>query len=133
MYVKEIMTKKIFSVDCEKTIQFASSIYCDNKIGCLIVTENNHIVGIVTERDFIERTICMDKDPKITKIKEIMSTNVKTIDLNERVEKAIGILKENKIKKLPVTANNSLVGILTITDIAYSRPTIKEFFSSISG
>jgi CBS domain-containing protein len=133
MYVKEIMTKKIFSVDCEKTIQLASSIYCDNKIGCLIVTENNHIVGIVTERDFIERTICMDKDPKITKIKEIMSTNVKTIDLNERVEKAIGILKENKIKKLPVTANNSLVGILTITDIAYSRPTIKEFFSSISG
>jgi CBS domain-containing protein len=133
MYVKDIMTKKIFTVDCNKTIRFACDIYCNNKIGCLIVTENNNIVGIVTERDLIERTLCGDRDPKIAKIKEIMSTNIITIDHNERVEKAIGILKENKIKKLPVTANNTLVGIITITDIAYSRPTIKEFFSSISG
>ena len=132
MYVKDIMTKKVFTVDSNKSIQFACSIYCNNKIGCLIVTENNNIIGIVTERDFIERTIFEDRDPKITTIKEIMSTNVKTIDHNERVEKAIRILKENKIKKLPVTANNTLVGIITITDIAYSRPTIKEFFSSIN-
>jgi len=128
MYVRDIMKENLVTINYNETIKTACDLYRDNKIGCLIVIDNDDIVGIVTERDLIERTICMNRDPNTAKVEEIMSKNIKTIDKNERLEKAIAMFKENNIKKLPVTCNNSLVGIITITDIAYSRPSMQEFF-----
>ena len=122
------MKKNIISIDKNETVKTAAKLYQDNKIGCLIVTDNQDIVGLITERDLIERTICTDKDPNTTTVEEIMSKNIKTIDKNERLEKAIGMLKDNNIKKLPVTFQDQLVGIITLTDIAYSRPSMKELF-----
>jgi len=127
-YVKDIMINKIITIDSNETARKACDLYKDKKIGCLIVTKNDRIIGLVTERDLIERTICMDKDPNKTKVEEIMSKNIKTIDKFDRLEKAIEVFKKNKIKKLPVTLNGELVGLITLTDIAYSRPSMKEFF-----
>jgi CBS domain-containing protein len=127
-YVRDIMKKKIISIDQNETIRKACDMFRDYKLGCLIVTDMDNIVGLITGRDLIERTICMNRDPNTTKVFEIMSKNIKTIDQNERLEKAIGMLKEHKIKKLPVTLNDELVGIITLTDIAYSRPSMKELF-----
>ena len=129
MLVKDIMTTDVVSIDCDKTILDACNKYRERKVGCLLVTENNHVAGIVTERDLIERTICMDRDPKTTKIKEIMTSDVKTIESFERIDKAVDMFKRYNIKKLPVTFNKELVGIITVTDIAYSRPSIKSFIS----
>jgi CBS domain-containing protein len=121
------MKKGIITIDSNDTIKNACNLYKDNKIGSLLVIENKDVVGIVTERDIIERTICLDKDPKTTPIKEIMSGNVKTVDVDDRINYAVDILRENNIKKLPVTENGELVGIITVTDIAYSRPNIRKF------
>jgi len=121
MFVKEIMTDKIVSVDSNETIKNACDIYRDKKVGCLIVTEKDDIVGIITERDFIERTICNDKDAKTTIVKDIMTSEIKTINADDRVSQALDKIQQYKIKKLPVVDKNQLVGIITITDIAYSR------------
>ena len=83
------------------------------------------IVGIITERDTIERVILQNLDPKKTKIREIMSQNIKTIHTLSPLEKAAQIMKDNKIKKLPVILNNEIVGIVTETDITQTI----EFFS----
>jgi len=130
MFIKDIMTSDIVTVDANQSIRQAGTIYKEKKVGSLLVIENNDIIGLVTERDFIERAICLDKDMNSTKIKEIMTEDVKTIDVNERVEKAIEMFKKFNIKKLPVTNNDTLVGIVTITDIAYSRPTFKGLMNS---
>ena len=127
MLVKEIMADKLITVDINETVKSACNKYRDYKVGCLVVTDNDEIAGILTERDVIERTICKDKDPNTTLIKEIMSTNIKTVDSYDRIEKALEIMRDNKIKKLPVVSNNKLVGIITITDIAHTRPSIRKF------
>lgn len=127
MIVKDIMTSKLITADSNETIQDACNKYRDHKVGCLLVIDNGKIVGIVTGRDFIEITICMDKLPKTTKIREIMTPNIKTIHALDKIEKALETIKTHKIKKLPVISNNRLVGIVTITDIAYTRPGIIEF------
>ena len=129
MFVKEIMRNKVITVDGNETILDACNTFCECKVGCLIVTDNDQIVGIVTERDFIERTICMQRDPKKTKVKEIMSSNIKTIHPFDRIEKALDIIKKYNIKKLPVVSEGELVGIVTITDIAYARPDIRDFLA----
>ncbi len=128
MLVKEIMTKEVVSIDSNDTVLNACFKYRDKKIGCMIVIKKEQCVGILTERDLIERTVCRGKDPKTTKIKEIMSSDVKSIHPLDKIEKAIEEMKKNKIKKLPVISNNCIVGIITLTDIGSSKPELTERF-----
>lgn len=127
MFVRDAMSRDIASIDAEASIFDACKIYRDCKVGSVFIKNKNGLVGIVTERDFIERSMLSLLDIKKTKIKEIMSTNLKSIDPLENVEKAIERMKFNKIKKLAVIQGCELVGIITLSDIAYSRPSVKNF------
>ena len=118
MLIEEIMTKNVVTIDCDKTVFEACTEYSKHKVGSLVVMDKNIIVGIVTERDIIERVILQNKDPKKTKIKEIMTQNIKTVHALAPLEKAAKIMKENNIKKLPVILNNEIVGIVTETDLS---------------
>ncbi len=128
MLVKEIMTKKVVTIRSDDMVFDACILYRDEKIGCLVVVENEFCVGIVTERDLIERTLCMRKNPETTKVSEIMSSDIKTIYALDKVETAIDVMKKHKIKKLPVIADDKIVGIITVTDISKARPDISKRF-----
>ncbi|RLF52789.1 MAG: hypothetical protein DRN24_02665 [Thermoplasmata archaeon] len=128
MLVKEVMTKKVVTIEHDKTVLDACNLYRDKKIGCLIVIENGNCVGIVTERDIIERTICARRDPEKTRVREIMSTNLKTIHALDSIEKALAVMRDNNIKKLPVIVKEGVVGIITVTDISRARPDLSKRF-----
>jgi CBS domain-containing protein len=126
MLVCEIMNKELISIDSNKTILDAFKLYRDTKVGSLIVVEGNKLVGIITERDLIEKTI--DKDIENSLVKDVMSSNVITISPLDNLETALRIMKKNRVKKLPVLSSNKLKGIITITDIAYARPELTKRF-----
>jgi len=126
MLVCEIMNKNLISIDSNKTVLDAFKMYRDTKVGSLIVVEGNKLVGIITERDLIEKTI--DKDIENSLVKEIMSSNVVTISPLDNLETALKIMKKNKVKKLPVLSSSKLKGIITVTDIAYARPELTKRF-----
>ena len=128
MLIKEIMTKNPITIDENSSIFEAAEIYKKNNIGCLLILKDSKCIGIITERDIIERTICEKKDIEKTKVKDIMSTDVFTIHDLEKVEKAIEIMSKYNIKKLPVLHDNILVGIITATDISRARPDLSTRF-----
>jgi CBS domain-containing protein len=128
MLVDEIMTKEIITIAPDETVVNACRKYCENSVGCLIVIDKGSCVGIITERDIIKKTICEYKDPGKTQVNEIMSSDVKTIQSLETLEKALEMMKKYKIKKLPVISNDALVGIITLTDIAHARPDLTKRF-----
>ena len=128
MLVNEVMAKNVVTIDRKKSVFDACNMYKDYKIGCLIVTDEGKCVGIVTERDLIERTICLRRDPENTKVGEIMTSNLKTVHALDKIEKAIEIIEENKIKKLPVVKKEGVVGIITVTDISRARPDLSKRF-----
>jgi len=128
MLVKEAMTKNVVTIDRGETVLDACNKYRDYKVGCLVVTDKEQCVGIVTERDLIERTICLRRSPEQTKVGDIMSSNIKTVHALDTLEKVIAIMKENHIKKLPVILNNEIVGIVTVTDISKARPELSKRF-----
>jgi CBS domain-containing protein len=127
MIVEEIMSKDVVTIDSEDSIYDACLKFKDNKVGCLIVIDKDSCIGIVTERDIITRTICNRKDPAI-KIKEIMSPDLKIIQPSEQYEKALELMKEHSIKKIPVVIEDRLVGIITLSDIAHARPDLSDRF-----
>ena len=126
MLVSEIMSKDVVTVENTKSVFDACNIYRDCGVGSLVVMREGIVVGILTERDIIERVIVDQKDPKDTKVEEIMSKDIKTVHASARVEKAVEIMRENKIKKLPVILNNNIFGIVTITDVANILPDISK-------
>ena len=126
MLVEEVMSRDIVSIDCNKTVLEACKVYSKNKVGSLVVMDKNIIVGIVTERDTIERVILLNKDPKRTKVREIMSPNIITVHALTPLEKAAQIMKDNNIKKLPVVLNNEIVGIVTETDLTRTIEAFSE-------
>lgn len=131
MLVQEIMTKEVVKIDCNATIIDACKTYQKFKVGSLVVMDNKIIVGIITERDIIERIILNNKNPEKTKVREIMSPNIKTVHALASLDKASQIMKENNIKKLPVILNNEIVGIVTETDLSRSIQTISEVFDKL--
>jgi len=128
MLVKEIMTRQVITIEADASVFDACMIYKEKKVGCLVVIKGENCIGIVTERDLIERTICQQRNPEHTKIREIMSQNIKVVSSLDTVEKALETMKQYKIKKLPVISSEKVVGIITVTDIAKARPDLSERF-----
>lgn len=128
MLIKDIMIRKVITIDINDTVFNACIKLLSERIGCIIVMNKGFCQGIVTERDFIERTICMNRDADRTMVKEIMTSDVVTINPLDRLEDALEIMKKYRIKKLPVVTNGHLIGIVTVSDIAHAKPELTKRF-----
>jgi len=131
MLVQEIMTKRIESINSDEFVIEACKKYKKHKLGSLIVMEEDTIVGIITERDVIEKIILGGRNPKLTLVKDIMTPNVKTINSLATIEEAVEIMKKYNIKKLPVVYNNIVVGIITENNITYALEIFKKSVKTI--
>jgi CBS domain-containing protein len=115
--VKDIMTKNVVTVDVSKTVYEAAQLMSAKGIGCLVVTENDVAVGIVTERDFLRRIVA-ERASFDLKISAIMSKTLITVDPDTSVRDAARLMATNKIRRLPVVKAEALVGILVASDLA---------------
>lgn len=122
MKVKECCSNEVCCVNPETTIAEAAKTMSSNHIGCVPVCDNqNKVVGILTDRDIILRSIACDKDVKQTPVSEIMSYEVCSCAPEEEVEKAEKKMAEFQIRRIPVVENDKIVGILTLGDLAEDR------------
>jgi CBS domain-containing protein len=128
MIVKEVMNRNVKTIRPEDTIKFAAQIMNENRLGALVVVSGSgEVVGILTERDILENVVATGKSADNVSVKEVMTPNIITISPDKTLEEAANIMTENKIKKLPVVENGSLVGIITATDlIAYEKNLIEK-------
>jgi signal-transduction protein with cAMP-binding, CBS, and nucleotidyltransferase domain len=115
-FVNEVMSKNILTLDKSTSLQEAAEHMKKLNIGCVIVTDSNNPIGIITERDFVTK-IAAEGRPLFTEIKEVMSSPLITIDPEETIWEASELMKEKLIHKLPVKKNDEIVGIITTTDI----------------
>ncbi len=122
MKVNEIMNKAI-AVDSDIGLKKVAKIMSDKNIGSLIVLDKEKIMGIVTERDIMKNMSNINK-----KAGSVMSKSVVTIDHNETIDNAALIMAEHQIKRLPVTEEGKLIGIITATDIIANSDVLNEDF-----
>lgn len=115
-FVHEIMNKSVLSLDKSTSLQDAAEQMKELGIGCVIITDSNDPIGIITERDFVTK-VAAEGRPLFTEIKEVMSSPLITIDSEETVWEASELMKEKLIHKLPVKKNGEIVGIITTSDI----------------
>ena len=102
----------------EDTVETIANKMKENQVGSIVVVnEKNHPIGIVTERDIVRRVISEGKYPKITKVDDIKTTSLITIDPEISVYDAALIMTKYRIRRLPVVKDNTLYGIITSDDL----------------
>jgi len=126
MIIENLMTRSVITLPSSASVYEAVKLMNKNKIGCLVVVYNGEIVGILTERDLLERALEKCRDPKEIMVSQIMTDHVIVGKPNMELSEATRIMFENGVKKLPIVKGNNLVGIVTLTDIARATSTDKE-------
>ena len=113
---KDIMKNQVVTVDSAMSIMDAAKMMDAAGIGCVVVTEKNIAVGILTERDFV-RKVAARGIPLSTQIKQVMSSPLIVVNPEENIWEVAELMKNKKIHKVPVVHQNLLVGIVTATDL----------------
>ena len=116
MKVKDIMTRNVKTISPNATMEEAAQEMRENKIGCLVVVEGEKPIGIITERDLAYKIIAQGKSLE-TKVREVMSSDLKTIEKDANIKQAAKLMASHVIRRLPVVEKGKLIGIVTIDDI----------------
>ena len=119
------MVEHVVTIGADCTVRKAAELMNEHQISCLIVVENEKPVGIVTERDMLNRIINKPRQPEKTTVREIMTSPLTVASPEMRAGDAAKLMLERNIKKLPVTENGLLVGIVSLTDLLRCQGVLK--------
>ncbi len=114
--VKDIMARTLISVNPTTTALQIAKMMEQGGIGAVLVKENENLVGIITDRDFATK-IAANNLPFDTAVEKIMSSPLVTINYDESISAAAERMSSKKIRKLAVTNNGKIVGLITSTDL----------------
>jgi CBS domain-containing protein len=114
----------------------ALKLMADKDIGALVVVDNGKLVGILSERDYARKVILHGKSSHDIPVREIMTDKVLTIQPSQTVEECMALMTGRRVRHLPVTDGERLIGLLSIGDlvkevIADQEQTIKQLESYI--
>lgn len=122
MKVRDCMCKEVVFVKPDCDTEECAKLMCQNHIGCIPVCDDSKkVVGLVTDRDILLRTIGCGKEIKNTPVSDIMTCNVTCCNPEEEVKQAEHMMSENQVRRIPVMENNRIVGILTLGDLAKNK------------
>lgn len=86
-------------------------------IGALVVTQDNEVVGILSERDYTRKVALMERSSYDTTVSEIMTAKVLTISRSNTVEECLQLMTDRHLRHLPVVEEKKLVGLISIGDL----------------
>jgi CBS domain-containing protein len=131
--VEEVMSYPVLSIGPDETVQTAVLQMVEHDISSLIVVnDEGKDIGIITERDVIEKVVAKSKDPKMVRVKEVMSNPLKKISGDSSILEALEKMRRSKIKKLGVERGGKLVGIVSERDLVYAIPAMYELIEKTS-
>jgi CBS domain-containing protein len=132
--VAEYLKKKgaeIYSVRPNVTVYGALELMAEKNIGAVVVTdEEGKLHGIFSERDFARKMIIKGRNANTTKVKEIMTTLVVSVNPDTRIHECMALMTEKRIRHLPVLDGEKLVGVVSIGDVVKSMLTEQEMVIS---
>lgn len=127
--VYEIMTAKPITVGRSMSIKDCARAMLKADVGSVIVKEKDRAIGVITEKDIVERIVARGINPNKVKVENVMTRKLKSIEPTADVYEAIKRMSKKKVRRLPVVHNGKLVGLLTEKDVLKIQP---ELFDIIS-
>ena len=116
--VRDIMEKNVITIDINETANKAANQMKENDISFLVIIKNGKPVGVVSERDFVQKLCINNQNSSDVKISDIMSYKFRWVNPTTKIEDAIQKMLNNNIRRLLVLDDEKLVGVITQTDLA---------------
>jgi len=126
--VRDIMNSPVISASPHDTIKDIATKMKEERIGSIIIMENEKAVGIVTDWDIVSNAVIKDIKPTMVKASDIMQ-KLHTIEGEEGITEAARILRQHNIKRLGVVYKNRLVGIISASDVIAVTPDLVDVIS----
>ena len=139
--VRDILKVKGTEVWCvapDATVFDALQRMAEKEVGALVVTQGAQVVGLITEREYARNVVLQGRTSPTTLVKEIMTSPVVYIHLDQAIEECMALMTEKRTRHLPVIEDGKLVGLISIGDIVKSiisdqRFIIEQLVRYISG
>lgn len=120
--IRDVMTPKPQALPQDTTGREAAEAMRANDIGdVIVVDEKGGLVGILTDRDIVVRMVAEGRDPRATRIGDIASRDLTAVSPDESIARAVQLMREKAIRRLPVVEKKKVVGIVSIGDLALER------------
>ena len=124
--------RKLITVSNSASIYDALTIMAEANIGCLIVLEGDHYVGMFTERDYARKIVLEGRSSDSTTVNEIMVSDIPMLNSNDTIEHCSKIMTEKTLRYLPVFENSQLVNLISQSDIIkYTIDTQKSLITHL--
>ena len=116
--VREVMTRDVVTLPRDASIVEAARLMRDNGIGDVVVTDGDRAEGIVTDRDIVIRAVADGKEPGSVRLDQVVSEDLTAVAPDDPVDRAVQIMRERAIRRLPVVEAGKPVGIVSLGDLA---------------
>ena len=134
MKVAEIMSRSVVSVNHKEPVTAAARLMKRHNLGALPVCDDEgRLRGLVTDRDIVTRCVAMDYDPADTMLREIMTRGITTCSPEDAADAAAVRMGREQIRRLPVTEDGKLVGMVSLGDIARRQRLAMEASAALTG
>ena len=118
--VRDAMTANPRMVRREATVREAAKLMAEHDVGALPVVDSDQIlVGIITDRDIALRVVAADRDPRLTQVDDIATTSVSPAYPDEPLSEAVDQMVYRQVRRLPVTEDDRVVGMLAQADVVH--------------
>ena len=118
--VRDMIRRKgteVFTIAPEATVLDALNMMAKHNIGALLVMSENEMAGIISERDCIRKVDVKGRTARDTKISEIMTSDVITVEASQPLEECMSLMIEKNIRHLPVCEGKDLLGVVSVRDV----------------
>jgi CBS domain-containing protein len=129
--VADAMTTKPVTCKPDLSLIHVANLMADENVGSVIITEKNEVVGIITETDFVQKIAAGKVDVESAKVKDYMSQALVTIPPNIDIMDAMGVMRKQEFRRLPVVENGKLAGMITIKDVLRIQPQLYELMAEM--
>ena len=120
--IDQVMTRDPVTVDEDSPVREAARMMSEANIGDVLVSRpDGSICGIVTDRDLAIKVVAEGADPNTMTVREVCTHTLESVQSGDPVGKAVSVMREKAIRRLPVIDDGALVGIVTIGDLAIER------------
>ena len=119
MKVREIMTNHVVRIGAEEPVEVAARAFTHYNVGALPVCGvDGRVCGVVTDRDLVTRCLAPGRSAGTTKVKDVMTGRVVSVEPNMDVSAAAHLMGREQVRRLPVLENGKLCGMVSLADLA---------------
>jgi CBS domain-containing protein len=125
--VRNILLSKgnaVYSINPDRSVYEALEMLEEKNLGCLVIVENEKLIGVFTERDYARKIVLKGRSSKETPVRDIMTEQPIVVTPTTSIEVCMQLMTEKFIRHLPVVENGQLIGLISIGDLV--RMTISD-------